>query len=424
MVQAGNHIVGWSERSSPVTFCTDGDAPNAVIAPSIIEVSDSFIRMRIQLPQSNGSDITRLSIQRQCTGSIGSVSTRSFRRLLKPQDHERAWENLVSDVGYLRNCDAEDTCSSAADGTAMSSAMAVEANNGLLEGYKEFIAAGLAPGHVYYFRVRAWNERGWSPDGEVSDGICTNDCPKVASRAARSMLLVWTKPYSSEHIDWYELQARVSTSTKWEVMATRISGQSLHVRDLIPATAYSFRVVPHYARSGWGDAQAASCSPLESTDAAPPEPPVNFCVLDRSAHSISVAWQIPRCNGHVVDSYALQYRLVSTSDGAAARTGGDDDEWIDASSAIPVDFGERFVVGQLQRGSAYQFRVLARNSLGDGAFLSHDQVVWTYRMLHTRSSHFLVFGLPPLTMSVRSIPGANCSRVHREEQLLAQHRVA
>ncbi|TYZ67063.1 hypothetical protein PybrP1_002981 [[Pythium] brassicae (nom. inval.)] len=372
-VQAGNHTAGWSERSSPVTFCTDGDAPNATVAPEIVEVGDSFIRMRIQLPQSNGSEITRVAIQSQCTGSIAAVSTSSFRRLLKPQDHERAWESLVCDVSHLRTCDAVDSRPGGAAGAAATSTtpgVVVQAGNGLRGGYKEFVPAGLTPGHVYYFRVCAWNQRGWSPEGEVSDGICTNDCPKVVARAARSMHLVWTKPYSTEHIDCYELQARVSTSTTWEVVATRISGQSLDVRGLVPATAYSFRVVPHYALRGWGDAQAASCSPLESTDAATPEAPVDVCVLDRTAHSITVSWQIPRCNGHVVDCYALQCRLCSASGG-----GG---EWFDVNSAIPVDFGERFVVAQLQRGSAYQFRVRAHNALGDGAFASLDQVVWTY----------------------------------------------
>lgn len=385
MVQAGNHTAGWSERSSPMVFCTDGDAPNAMVAPAIVEVGDSFIRMRIQLPQSNGSEITRISIQTQCTGSIASVSMSSFRRLLKPQDYERAWESIVCDVSHLRNCDAVDSNPAAASGAAASvipsEGTAVHSGNGLVEGYKEFISTGLAPGHVYYFRLCAWNRRGWSPEGEVSDGICTNDCPKVVERTARSMQLVWTKPYSTEHIDCYELQVRVSTSTTWDVVATLIRGQSLDVEGLVPATAYSFRVVPHYALFGWGDAQAAPCSPLETTDAAVPEAPVSVCVLDRSAHSITVSWQIPRCNGHVVDSYALQYRVWSAL-GAGGLTRGersDRSDWVDVNSTIPVDFGEQFVVGSLQRGTTYQFRVRAHNALGDGAFSSHDEVVWTYR---------------------------------------------
>lgn len=368
MVQAGNHTVGWSESSPPVISQTDGDAPNALVAPTITEVSDCFIRMRIQLTQSNGSEITRVSIQSQCTGAIAAVTTSSFRRLLKPQDYEHAWESIISDVGLLRDCDSLDTT---AAGTSSTTYV-----DGTLEGYKEFVSTGLAPGRVYYFRVKAWNLYGWSPDGEISDGICTNDCPKMVTKAARSMQLVWAKPYSTEHVDCYELQARVSTSTKWEPIAFQIAGQSLDVQDLIPATAYRFRIVPHYAFSGWGDAQKATCSPLLSTDSTSPEPPVKFRVLDRTAHSIAVLWGMPRCNGHIVESYSLQYRVI-TSPQALGINGDNEPQWIEANGAVPVDFMS-VVVDNLERGRGYEFRVNARNSLGEGAFLYHDHLVWTY----------------------------------------------
>lgn len=341
-----------------------------MMAPTITEVGDSFIRMRLQLPQRNGSEIIRISIQSQCTGGIASVTTRSFRRLLKPQDHDHAWESIISDVRLMRSCDvdANDTPPTTLD------------TNGVLEDCKEFIATGLAPGRVYYFRGKACNQSGWSPDGETSDGICTNDCPKVVHKAARSMTLVWAKPYSTEHIDCYELQARVSTSTEWDTIASEISDQRLVLRDLVPATAYSFRIVPHSALRGWGDAQICTCSPFVTTDAAPPDPPIHFHVLARTAHSIAVAWGMPRCNGHVVQSYLLQYRCVPRSSSSGTQQTDDlgDARWRDAGSAIPVDY-QRFVVDQLQRGHGYQFRVSARNSLGDGPFLSIDDIVWTYR---------------------------------------------
>lgn len=389
----------------------------------ITEVSDCFIRMRIQLPQSNGSEITRVSIQSQCTGAIASVTTNSFRRLLKPQDHEHVWEGSISDVSQLRNCDALDT-----NTASTTSAMDV---NGILEGYTEFIATGLAPGRVYYFRVKAWNQCGWSPDGEISDGICTNDCPKVVRKSARSMQFIWAKPYSTEHVDCYELQARVSTSTKWEPIASQIHGQSLDVQDLIPATAYSFRIVPHYASSGWGDAQKCSCSPLLSTDSAPPEPPVEFRVLDRTAHSITVLWEMPRCNGHIVESYALQYRYVPNPLAATASdTNGDEHQWIEVDGAVPVDFAS-VVVDNLERGRAYAFRVSARNSLGDGAFLNYDHLVWTYRKSHLDT---LVSTLVPnaqrLTpicsslLYLYSILASDCASVRLKNQLLAAPRVA
>lgn len=392
----------------------------------ITEVSDCFIRMRIQLPQSNGSEITRVSIQSQCTGAIAAVTTSSFRRLLKPQDHEHAWENIISDVSLLRNCDPLDTIAAGATSTT------VDVDT-ILEGYKEFVSTGLAPGWVYYFRVKAWNQCGWSPDGEISDGICTNDCPKMVTKTARSMQLVWAKPYSTEHVDCYELQARVSTSTRWELIASQISGQSLDVKDLIPATAYSFRIVPHYAFSGWGDAQKCSCSPLLSTNSAPPEPPVKFRVLDRTAHSITVFWEMPRCNGHIVESYVLQYRCVPISPQALLASdtnGADEPQWTEASGAVPVDFVS-VLVDNLERGRPYAFRVSARNSLGESAFLDHDHLVWTYRAFHLDTLVLPLISnsqrLPPICCSLAylySFLATDCTRVCLENQLLAASRVA
>ena len=39
---------------------------------------------------------------------------------------------------------------------------------------REYIAIGLSPGHVYFFRIKAANALGWSDAGDISDGICTN----------------------------------------------------------------------------------------------------------------------------------------------------------------------------------------------------------------------------------------------------------
>lgn len=434
-VQAGNHTVGWSAHSLAVTFTTDGDVPSAMVAPTIVEVSDSFIRMRLQLPQSNGSDVTRVCVQSQCTGAIAAATTSSFRRLLKPQDRERAWESILSDVSLLRHCDAVDASNGGLVDAPVDPVVADAPNGVLGSNYKEFIATGLTPGCVYYFRVKAMNASGWSPDGEVSDGICTNDCPKVVRATARSMLLVWTKPYSTEHIDCYELHARVSTSTRWDVLASHIPGQSLNVSDLVPATAYSFRIVPHYAASDrWGDAQKATCSPLASTMTAPPEPPVDFQVLDRTAHSIVVTWRVPRCNGHIVESYALQLCKVDCvkddSPSVAAEGDRKESEWTDVDSAIPVGCCEPFVVEALEPGRAYRFRVRARNALGDGAFLLYEHAVWTYRTCLELLLCQLCLSSSRLTSSASwslhdcSVRGAECSSLHRAHELLAPSRVA
>jgi hypothetical protein len=39
---------------------------------------------------------------------------------------------------------------------------------------RTFVATGLTPGQVYFFRIKACNALGWSDDGHISDGMCTN----------------------------------------------------------------------------------------------------------------------------------------------------------------------------------------------------------------------------------------------------------
>jgi hypothetical protein len=103
------------------------------------------------LPQSNGAPLERISIQAQCTGSITSVTSSTFRSLLRPKDQRDYWEQLaLMDVNLMKE------------------------SSDAINGYKDFVAVGLTPGNVYYFRARALNRNGWSPDGEISDGICTN----------------------------------------------------------------------------------------------------------------------------------------------------------------------------------------------------------------------------------------------------------
>ncbi|KAJ0400837.1 hypothetical protein ATCC90586_005230 [Pythium insidiosum] len=318
-VQAGNITIGWSAASEPLIVTTDCDVPNAMSAPLVSEVTDHSIKLRIRLPPTNGSAIERVSIQMQCTGDVTAVSTRSFRKLLRPADNAQRFP-----------------------------------------GYKEHSVPGLLPGHVYYFRVKACNSYGWSPDGEVSDGICTNDAPKIVSKSAREMTLVWTKPYSTELIDMYQVQAKPSNRLEWETVMTAIQGQAATVTNLIPATAYSLRVVPHYARSGWEDASKCALTEFTTTDATVPEPPLDLHVVDRTAQSVTLAWGIPRFNGHAVVAYELQCRIVEPIERR-------DNDWRVIDSEIHVGL-KAYTAERLPPGCAFCFRVSARNTLGNSPF--------------------------------------------------------
>ncbi|RHY95204.1 hypothetical protein DYB37_001093 [Aphanomyces astaci] len=156
---------------------------------------------------------------------------------------------------------------------------------------REFVASTLAPGTVYFYRVKARNALGWSDLGDVSDGITTNgtllalhwsfqwnrlaDAPKLVHKTGTSLGLVWPKPYSTHDIDMYELQCKVAATTDWSVVSSRIRGQSHTVSQLSPATAT-------------------------------PDPPSDVVLVSRSQSMLEVRWKMPRCNGHVVLHYELQ----------------------------------------------------------------------------------------------------------------------
>ncbi|KAF1329108.1 hypothetical protein FI667_g6209, partial [Globisporangium splendens] len=58
-------------------------------------------------------------------------------------------------------------------------------------------------------------------------------------------------------------------------------------------------------------------------------------------------------------------------------------EWLDAADGAIAVAGQhqRFMVERLQRGCGFEFRVSARNLLGESPFAYLDEIVWTYRFL-------------------------------------------
>ncbi|KAH9075478.1 hypothetical protein Ae201684P_004157 [Aphanomyces euteiches] len=323
--------------------------PTAPKAPRILSVSDKSVKMQVFLPESNGHPLDRIRVLVQKTGSINLSDTSGIVTLMDVKTNELAWVQLWDgspiDLPSVRG-DAS---------------------------IREFVAQGLSPGHIYYFRIKAAN---------------TLDAPKLVHKTGTSLGLIWPKPYSAFEIDCYKLEYKIVAAPEWTIVSTRIHDQKFTVTNLLPATAYVFRVRPHYSKvpidvSEWEDPANCAVSPIYHTQGTVPDAPSNIELLSRSQTSLELSWKTPRCNGHVCLNYELQKQqmLVGPTDHNDFSQALVDPSaiWEVVSNAIDVDCFS-FHVNGLTHGLPYRFRLRARNALGwspDGepsnAFFTHDQ---------------------------------------------------
>ncbi|OQS00959.1 hypothetical protein ACHHYP_02077 [Achlya hypogyna] len=345
-VQAGN-AAGWSSDSSPLAVCTAASVPTAPKAPRVTSVADKFIKMLLPLPEANGVEVDKLSVLVQRTGSISLSTTDAFMSLMDVKATDGAWTQLWT--GEPSQLPARrDQC-------------------------REFVATGLTPGHVYYFRLKAANSL---------------DAPKMVHRSATSLALIWPKPYSPYDIDAYELQYRSVGSSDWVVVSSRIRDQHFAVENLVPATAYQFQVRPHFAfvppgEADWENLDNCAVSPVYHTEGAAPEGPTDIRMLARSQTTMEVTWAAPRCNGFVVLTYELQRQVMKERAASSLLAGAELDPtapWITVTNAVPVEF-ESVHVPDLGVGTPYSFRIRARNALGWGPYGAPSMAFWTHAFL-------------------------------------------
>lgn len=372
-VKAGNHLIGWSPSSSPAVFRTANDVPNPVAAPKVTEVGNTFMKLEVQLPRENGTTISRVALQCLCQGSTfqaleaGTASVQSMNsRPSSPAERAKSWDTRIWNLDSPLNSERTEV-----DGNSSTTSRGPARKQG---DTIELVASGLVPGRIYVFRAKACNANGWSIDGDVSIGVSTEECPQIVATTARTMMLVWTRAIASgQSADAYRVDTRLDKSEQWEPVASSVVGETYTVQGLVPFSSYRFRVVPHFQATGWTDSARCATSKLTTTHAAPPEPPVNFHVVEREAQSITVSWGLPRCNGHAVSSYALE--VLQQSQKKEERSSSD--EWRLVNDAIPVST-ELLALTGLASGCVYRIRVSARNALGSGEYAELPHSVWTH----------------------------------------------
>lgn len=330
-----------------MVFRTDNDVPNAVKAPIVTEIGSTFISVGIHLPRENGSQITRLALQCLCIGSaFQGNSTTASESVVDRADN---WDTRVWNL----DCSLNEKHSNERTGSRSGRKSARVTGS-----YMELKADGLSPGRTYLFKAKACNDIGWSLDGDISDKLSTEDCPQVVSKGARTVTLAWTKAIVNGHpADSYRIDAKLDRTDCWETLAIGYADVTISASGLSPFSSYVFRVVPHFPVTGWVDPTTCAISALTRTETAPPEPPTNLHIVEITATTITVSWQLPRCNGHGVLNFTLEIRKSSQSLNS----------WQLVNASIPVGT-ESFEIRQLQIGAAYSVRVRANNILGGGEF--------------------------------------------------------
>ncbi|XP_054724127.1 fibronectin type III domain-containing protein 3B-like [Uloborus diversus] len=225
------------------------------------------------------------------------------------------------------------------------------------------VVAGLLPGRMYRFRIRAYNKAGvgpWSENFETISGAGTPDMPKnvqLVPRSPHCIYVCWSEPENNgAAITEYRLESKHGEKD-YELM---YSGSSCcaEVKSLIPATLYCFQV---QAINSAGAGPFCECVSCQTPPSSPG--PVSTASIKSviGSSSISLSWKEPNNHGSSILSYIIEI-------GDATHTTDGENPEICIEGLVPE--------------TTYKLRIQAINSVGPGPFSSSIKIV-------TR-------GLPPL----------------------------
>ena len=209
---------------------------------------------------------------------------------------------------------------------------------------------GLTNYSTYYFRVAAINAVGtgaYSSSVTSVPGITPgNATPTVASTGSTQIGLSWTiHPTGASSVTDWLVQYSTNNST-WTTFNDGVSTTtSVTVTGLTNGTLYYFRVAPINPATMGAFGNSASATPRTV-----PNAPI-ITTLTPGNTQVVVAWSAPATGGSAITDYDLEYSSNSGSTWTAWASGT-------TSNATSV------TVTGLTNGTAYVFRVLAKNAAG------------------------------------------------------------
>ena len=97
--------------------------------------------------------------------------------------------------------------------------------------------------------------------------------------------------------------------TSWLTLDRAARQCGYHISGLMPASGYCFIVCGHDPEFGWPDSFAdIPRSPIIYTDGAAPYVPFNLRCTNVTTKSVTIEWDVPRCNGAPIDYYEVQWQ--------------------------------------------------------------------------------------------------------------------
>ncbi|XP_076435428.1 fibronectin type-III domain-containing protein 3A-like [Babylonia areolata] len=213
---------------------------------------------------------------------------------------------------------------------------------------RDCVVAGLMPGQLYLFQVRAFNKVGggpWSEPLEVTSGAAAPDAPptpQVTPHSPHLVTVTWEEPpgngapVSEYRLEWDREQDGVEFSQLY-------SGPKLshEAKGLTPATTYAFRVQAVNAAGPGHFSPTRICR----TPPSSPGPVTSLQWRPLGPTSVALSWQPAPSNGSEVTSYK-----VSVSDRPVVSVG-------------PVS---ECTLDDLLPDTTYRVQIQAVNSVGAG----------------------------------------------------------
>ncbi len=223
---------------------------------------------------------------------------------------------------------------------------------------------GLTPATEYTYRIRARNSAGagvWSnEDSATTDNAAPARITNLAATAtsANDIRLSWTAPAAhGAAISDYTLQRKSGGGVFADVSTTIAAGAtSFTDSGLTPETTYTYRI---RARNSVGYGAWSSDTPGTTPAAGAPSGVSDLSATKDATNGgteIDLSWTAPADNGEAITSYTLERKSGSGGYGPVSSS-------IAAGDTSYSDSG-------LTPGTTYTYRILARNSVGNGAWSS------------------------------------------------------
>ena len=335
---------------SPIAIAIPTAQPPKTPAAPTVTVKNESLRLAWTEPATNGAAITDYDVRyRACTDTNKTCP-----------DADDTWGSWTSLTG-------------AADpGTGTSATV-----------------TGLTNETAYQIQIQATNSVGDSPWSASATGTPTPqkpDAPDAPTLTVKneSIEVSWTAPAENgASITDYDVQYRACTATDGDNSAktcatnptwgtwtdrtgetTSDTATSVTIGSLTNETAYQVRV---RASNSVGDSPWSQPSTKATPTPQKPDPP-DAPTLTVKNQSLDASWTAPAENGASITDYDVQYRACTKTADLTCASDPTWGTWTDRTGETTSDTATSVTIGSLTNGTAYQMRVRAGNSVGDGAW--------------------------------------------------------